>query len=643
MTNRLAVTMPLTVRSLNGPAVTVIVGNQVAGTTNGDSAVRGVYLTNGASLFGFTVTNGATRAAGDGDQEQSGAGIWCASPGVLVSNCVVAGNVAVAGGGGLYSGTVLNSQFSANAANLGGATYYSGMTNCTLTGNAANTSGGGAYAGNLAGCTLTGNSAGTSGGGVSLGTLMGCTLTANSSGNGGGADTAALANCTLTNNTASNAGGAAYYGSLTNCLIRANSATNYAGGVYYATMNQCLLISNLTTVSYGIGGGVYDGNLTNCVFIGNSAWEGGGAIGGTQGALAGADALVLVNCAFTNNVGGVIGGGVAGGLGGPVTVYNSTFVGNTALTGSGGGAANGVFTNCLFQGNIAASGGGISGSTLYNCQLIQNTATNGGGGNGGTLYNCAVTGNSATTGGGAYGCNEYNCTLAGNSAGDSGGDYNGTLYNCIVYDNAASTNPNYSGSTLTSCCTVPLAAVGANLTNDPAFVNPAAGNFHLQTNSPGINSGNNADVTGSTDLDGNPRIAGGTVDLGAYEYQTPVSRISYAWLQQYGIPINAATDTGDVDGDGMNNWQEWLAGTNPTNAASVFKFTSILPGVTGNTVSWLSVTNVTYYLQRTTNLASPVAYFSIQSNISGLPVQTSYLDSNAVGRGPFFYRVAVQQ
>ena len=47
------------------------------------------------------------------------------------------------------------------------------------------------------------------------------------------------------------------------------------------------------------------------------------------------------------------------------------------------------------------------------------------------------------------------------------------------------------------------------------------GNLRLQPNSPCINAGNNSYVTGATDLDGNPRISGGTVDIGAYEYQWP--------------------------------------------------------------------------------------------------------------------------
>jgi len=56
-----------------------IQGAKAPGGGNGDGAIRCVYLTNGARLSGFTLTNGATRSVGDSEREYHGGGLCIGS------------------------------------------------------------------------------------------------------------------------------------------------------------------------------------------------------------------------------------------------------------------------------------------------------------------------------------------------------------------------------------------------------------------------------------------------------------------------------------------------------------------------------------------------------------------------------------
>ena len=161
-----------------------------------------------------------------------------------------------------------------------------------------------------------------------------------------------------------------------------------------------------------------------------------------------------------------------------------------------------------------------------------------------TLTNSTVSGNRSSDDGGAFYNYGYSavltltsCTVSGNSSGDNGGgiynSYGSTsfLYNTIIAQNTASRSGNDvcigsgSVSAYNSLSSYTDWASGSsnNLTyksSQPLFKDTAGGDYTLAENSQAIDKGNNTYVTTETDLAGNPRIVGGIVDLGAYEYRS---------------------------------------------------------------------------------------------------------------------------
>ncbi len=335
-----------------------------------------------------------------------------------------------------------------------------------------------------------------------------------------------------------------------------NGNAGNGGGLYCTSTNihvtNCTLINNTATS----GGGAYLGTLANCTLSGNTCPFTGGNGGGAAGS-------ILLNCTLSGNV-----------TGRPYP--------NSTGASSGGGASGGTLNNCVLSGNSAygagSRGGGASGCTVNNCQLVNNyTDDQGAGAYDSTLNNCLLTGNVATLGGGATEGTLNNCTIFYNrsAGGGGGGTYYLTANNCTIFSN---TSPNNLASTLNYCCTPDAGSAGC-ITNVPLFVNPLGGDFHLQNYSPCINAGNNAYVTVTNDLDGNPRIVGGTVDMGAYENQSATAAS--------GLPSIPSNSSAVVQGGSVA--LNWPAAAKATGYNVYRAMTS--GGSYSNIASGVSVTN----------------------------------------------------
>jgi parallel beta-helix repeat protein len=301
---------------------------------------------------------------------------------------------------------------------------------------------------------------------------------------------------------------------VTNCTFTSNLAGGNGGGMsndHYSSsvVSNCTFISNSADGAYGLGGGMYNEHssptVTDCTFSGNSAYDSGGGM-----------------CNYFN--------------GGP-EVTNCTFRGNSAgyedLTGYGGGMANyyhsnPIVTGCTFTGNSADFAGG-----MYNYDYSNTTVTG-----------CTFTGNSA----------ESVFFFGGNGGGmNNEGSSSPTVTNCIIWGNTASSGGNeiynnydsYDPSTpVISYCDIAGSGGsgswdsnlgtddGGNIDVDPLFADPNGpdgivgtedDNLRLLLFSPCIDVGDNSVVDANCpDLDGNPRIINGIVDMGAYEALLPI-------------------------------------------------------------------------------------------------------------------------
>ena len=98
-------------------------------------------------------------------------------------------------------------------------------------------------------------------------------------------------------------------------------------------------------------------------------------------------------------------------------------------------------------------------------------------------------------------------------------------------------------------------------------------------------------------------------------------------------PINYTLDS---DGDGMPDWQEAIAGTNPYDPASVLHITGLASG--NQRVVWASVPNISYQVLATTNLGQT---FSVISPVIFASGNSTFYDDSVTNAPVRFYRIQV--
>ena len=134
-------------------------------------------------------------------------------------------------------------------------------------------------------------------------------------------------------------------------------------------------------------------------------------------------------------------------------------------------------------------------------------------------------------------------------------------------------------------------------------------------------------------------VTGGRLNLA----QAVARVIPEEWLLKHGLSVNGSADNADADADRMTNWDEWFAGTNPTNTFSVLQFEGAATLLTNGNfrVSWQSVPGRRYWIESAEALVSPLAFTPVVSNLLSTASPTEYVDVRPTTTSRF-YRVGVQ-
>ena len=239
------------------------------------------------------------------------------------------------------------------------------------------------------------------------------------------------------------------------------------------------------------------------------------------------------------------------------TIKNCNFLTNSGSNGGGIDCrvSSPTIQNCRFESNSASSNGGAlycndrSSPIVLNCTFTSNSASDGG-----AIYcassshpqvnNCVIIANSSGNGGAIYStinCHPkiYNSSIILNSAGQGAVVYlayaswsvtHASFQNCIFWDNSNNTTFSHSdhgGNNLyISYSNVQIEYNGTgNISQDPLFISKF--DPHLSPNSPCIDAG--TPIQGiETDFDGNVRVQGRSIDMGAFEFvfENPVGDLN---------------------------------------------------------------------------------------------------------------------